>query len=167
MPADAPDGRADAGEREDTVVPVLIVDDQESFRSLLRELIAATEGFALVGEATSGEAALRAAVELSPRMVIMDKRMPGIGGIEATRLLTERQPHLVVLLISVEDPDPTVVQSCGAVAFLRKQELSPFVLRELWRSHGTSTAENCRGKQGSAAARRLLELGTEVGPGRP
>jgi DNA-binding NarL/FixJ family response regulator len=52
-------------------------------------------------------------------MVIMDKRMPGIGGIEATRLLTERQPHLVVLLISVEDPDPTVVQCCGAVAFLR------------------------------------------------
>jgi two-component system invasion response regulator UvrY len=66
VPADAPDGRADAGEREDTVVPVLIVDDQESFRSLLRELIAATDGFALVGEATSGEAALRAAVELSP-----------------------------------------------------------------------------------------------------
>jgi CheY-like chemotaxis protein len=125
------------GLRQDSPVSVLAVDDQESFRSALRELVAATEGFALVGEAASGEAALSAVEELSPRLVIMDKRMLGMSGIEATRVLTSRHPEVVVLLISVEEaPDLTVVQSCGAAAFVHKRELCPALLRELWRSHG-------------------------------
>jgi DNA-binding NarL/FixJ family response regulator len=124
------------GPRGDSPVSVLVVDDHAAFRSVLRDLVAATEGFALVGEADSGEAALEVADELSPRMVIMDKRMPGVGGIEAARLLTARHPELVVLLISVEQaPDPSVLPSCGAVVFVRKQELSPAVLREVWRRY--------------------------------
>jgi DNA-binding NarL/FixJ family response regulator len=117
-------------------IRVLVVDDQENFRDALRELVAATEGFALVGEAASGEAAVEAVTELKPRLVIMDKRMPGIGGVEATRVLTSRHPDVVVLLVSVEEPDGLLMQSCGAAAFVRKQELSPQRLRELWRDHG-------------------------------
>jgi DNA-binding NarL/FixJ family response regulator len=118
-------------------VAVLVVDDQESFRSALRKLVVATEGFVLVGEAESGEAALSAVEELSPRLVIMDKRMPGIGGIEACRVLTGRYPGIVVVLISVEeDLDSEVARSCGAAEFVSKPTLSPAVLREVWRSHG-------------------------------
>jgi DNA-binding NarL/FixJ family response regulator len=62
--------------------------------------------------------------------------MPGMDGIETARILTERHPELVVVLVSVEDPDARVVQSCGVAAFVRKQELSPRVLREVWRDHG-------------------------------
>jgi DNA-binding NarL/FixJ family response regulator len=133
------DGGADSGlpERIPDCVGVLVVDDQVTFRSALRELVAATKGFVLIGEAASGEAALRAVEELSPRMVIMDKRMPGMGGIEASRVLTDRHPEIVVLLISVEEPpDSQVLQSCGAAAFVNKTKLSPAVLREVWHSHG-------------------------------
>ena len=121
------------GERS---VEVLIVDDQESFRTALRDLVRATPGMSLVGEAESGEAALDAVEALSPRMVIMDKRMPGMGGVEATRMLTARHPDLVVLLVSVEVPESELMESCGASAFLRKQQLTRRALMEVWRSHG-------------------------------
>jgi DNA-binding NarL/FixJ family response regulator len=135
----ARDGSADSGLRERVRgdVAVLVVDDQETFRSVLRELVTATDGFALVGEAASGEDALTAAEELSPRLVFMDKRMPGIGGIEASRVLTGRHPEIVVILISIEDPpDSQILRSCGAAAFVRKEMLSPALLRDVWRSHG-------------------------------
>jgi DNA-binding NarL/FixJ family response regulator len=118
-------------------VSVFIVDDQESFRGALRELVAVTEGFTLVGEASSGEAALDAVPELSPRLVIMDKRMPGMGGIEATRRLTARHPEIVVMLISVEDPYAALMESCGAAAFVSKRQLAPRLLREFWQTKGS------------------------------
>jgi DNA-binding NarL/FixJ family response regulator len=136
VPADAVDGGAHPAPRDDDPVSVLVVDDQPVFRRVLRDLVAATEGFDLVGEAASGEAALEAAAELSPRLVIMDKRMPGMGGIEASRVLSDRHPELVVLLISVEEaPEPSVLRSCGAAAYVRKQDLSTAVLREMWRRY--------------------------------
>jgi DNA-binding NarL/FixJ family response regulator len=136
MPRAGPHDRADAGLRGESPVTALVVDDQESFRTAMRELVGATEGFKLAGEAASGEDALDAVDELSPRMVIMDKRMPGMDGIEATRVITGRHPEVVVLLVSVEDPDTQVMRSCGAAAFARKQELSTRLLRDVWRTHG-------------------------------
>jgi DNA-binding NarL/FixJ family response regulator len=137
MPSAGPPDRGDSGLRADGPITVLVVDDHESFRMAMRELVAATEGFTLVGEAASGEAALDAVAELSPRMVIMDKRMPGMGGVEATRILSARHPDVVVLLVSVEEPDPRLAQSCGAAGFARKQELSPRLLSGVWRERGT------------------------------
>lgn len=128
-----------AGDREQgvkSVVSVLVVDDQESFRGAMRELVVATEGFRLIGEAASGEEAIAAADELRPQLVIMDKRMPGLSGIEACRRITSRDPDVLVVLVSVEEPDTRVLRSSGAVGFIRKQALSPRVLRDLWREHG-------------------------------
>jgi len=127
---------ADAGPGRQGSVGVLVVDDQASFRVVLRELVAATEGFTLAGEAASGEQALDAVARLAPHMVIMDKRMSGMGGIAAARAMRTRDPGLVVVLVSVEEPDPEVIRSCGAAAFVRKQELSPALLRGLWEAHG-------------------------------
>jgi two-component system, NarL family, invasion response regulator UvrY len=115
---------------------VLVVDDQRLFRDVLRDVVLATPGMTLVGEAASGEAAVDAVEELSPRMVIMDKRMPGIGGIEAARLIRARRPEIVVVLVSVEVPDPEVLEESGAVAFLHKRELSPRALADAWRTYG-------------------------------
>jgi two-component system, NarL family, invasion response regulator UvrY len=129
------DDRAGAGSQEEDVVTVLVVDDQESFRSALRDLVDATAGFRLVGEATSGEAALEAVDRLSPRMVIIDKRMPGIGGTEAVRQLAARHPRLVTLLVSVEAPNSEHVDVGGATAAARKQELTPSLLRDVWQTH--------------------------------
>jgi DNA-binding NarL/FixJ family response regulator len=130
------DYRAGEGSRDGVEVTVLIVDDQESFRSALRELVRATKGFRLVGEAASGEAALAAVDRLSPRMVIIDKRMPGMGGIEAARALATRHPRIVTLLVSVESAHPEHAHPGGATAVARKQELSPALLRDVWQQHG-------------------------------
>ena len=66
----------------------------------------------------------------------MDKRMPGIGGIEATRRMLERDPRLVVFLVSVENPTSTALEASGAAAFLDKRRLSTRALVELWEAHG-------------------------------
>lgn len=122
-------------ERQATQVRTLIVDDQEPFRDALRYLIAAVPGFVLVGEASCGEDALAIVEELAPEFVLMDIRMPGIGGVTAARRLSERHPEIVVVLISVhgqEELPDALVASEGPATFVHKQSLRPHLLRELW-----------------------------------
>ena len=115
-------------------VTVLVVDDQEPFREALRHVIACAGGFALVGEATSGEEATAAVAALSPQLVLMDMVMPGMGGIAAARLILARRPPPVVALISVDDPslDPRALALGDRVVCVRKQDLLPARLTELW-----------------------------------
>jgi two-component system, NarL family, invasion response regulator UvrY len=115
-------------------VSVLVVDDQEFFRSVLCDLVSATPGFAVVGEAACGEDALPAADSLAPELVVMDIRMPGCGGIEAARLLTQRHPGLVVLLVSAQEAPAFAAGefSNAAVSFVSKRGLCAAVLRREW-----------------------------------
>ena len=117
-------------------VSVLIVDDQDLFRAVVRDVVRATPGMTLVGEAASGEEAVDAVENLSPRLVIIDKRMPGIGGVEAARRIRAGRPDIVVVLVSVEVPESEMLEASGAVAFLHKRQLSPRALAELWRTYG-------------------------------
>jgi DNA-binding NarL/FixJ family response regulator len=121
----------------DAPVRVLVVDDQPVFREAMRDVILATPGMTPAGEADSGEAAVAAVEQLAPRLVIMDKRMPGIGGVEAARRIRAGRPDVVVVLVSVEAPDQEMLEASGASAFLNKRELSPRRLAELWRTYGT------------------------------
>jgi two-component system, NarL family, invasion response regulator UvrY len=118
-------------------VTILAVDDHEAFRDMLRDLIAAAPGFLLVGEARSGEEAIRVVDVLLPELVLMDVTMPGIGGIAAARQIVSRHPEVAVVLISADDPSdrPEVAALGKAVAFARKQDLRPKKLRELWEMH--------------------------------
>ena len=129
-------GPGEPGVNESRPVGVLIVDDQPTFRKALRDLVAATPGLTLAGEADSGEAALEAVESLAPRMIIMDKRMPGIGGVEATRRIVDRHPETVGVLVPGEIPELELMNGCGAAAFLRKQSLSPRSLSAVWEAHG-------------------------------
>jgi CheY-like chemotaxis protein len=115
---------------------VLVVDDNAEFRGVLRDLVAATGGMTCVGEAASGETAVEAVAELSPQLVIMDRRMPGIDGVEAARRIRLCDGDVVVFLVSVEHPRSEVLEASGAAAFLDKRRLSSRVLMELWRMHG-------------------------------
>jgi CheY-like chemotaxis protein len=117
------------------MVGVLVVDDQQTYRKVMVQVVAAADGFALAAEADSGEAALDAADEHSPALVLMDKRMPGMDGHETTRRLTERHPGLVVVIVSVEDPDQSKARMAGAAAAVHKGALSPLLLQELWEQH--------------------------------
>jgi DNA-binding NarL/FixJ family response regulator len=110
---------------------VLVVDDQATYRAAMREIVEATPGLELMGEAESGEAAVAAAAELSPQVVLMDKRMPGMGGLAACRAITDRDRDVIVVLCSVEDPHPGAAEANGAAAMIRKQDLSRERLREI------------------------------------
>ena len=122
----------------DRAVRVMLVDDQEIFRSVLRELVEATPGFALAGEAGSGEDALASIGELCPDLLVMDVRMPGMGGIEAARVVGERHPEVVVLLVSAQPPEGLdAIEELGQMtSFACKGELRCGVLRDVWeRAH--------------------------------
>lgn len=117
---------------------MLAVDDQEIFRRAAHSLIAATPGFEQVGEAASGAEALELAADLQPDLALVDVRMPEMDGIETARQLTAAHPDVTVVLISLEEvPElPSSVNSVGAAAHVRKQDLSPRKLAELWADHG-------------------------------
>jgi two-component system, NarL family, invasion response regulator UvrY len=75
---------------------------------------------------------VRAAVaDVTPRLVVMDVKMPGMGGLAATRRLLARRPETVVVLVSVDECDSEQVLSAGAAAFIRKQRLSSRLLRQV------------------------------------
>jgi two-component system, NarL family, invasion response regulator UvrY len=115
-------------------VRVLTVDDQAVFRRVAHDVIVATLGFESVGEAGSGEEAIAAVEQLRPDLVLLDVRMPGIGGIEAARRITSAHPDTVVVLISIEEPNEVghAVRGCGAATLVRKQDFGPALLRRVW-----------------------------------
>ena len=115
-------------------VPVMIVDDQAPFRSAARAVLSLMPGFEVVGEAESGEAAVDMAAALRPRLILMDINMDGISGIEATRRITADDPDMVVVLASTyrEEDLPADALQSGAAAYVHKEELDPFLLRDIW-----------------------------------
>jgi len=118
----------------DDAVPVLIVDDQAPFRRAARAVVTATPGFEVVGEAESGEDAVAMADALSPGLVLMDINLPGINGIEATRRITTAHPGAVVMLLSTYQAGdlPADAESCGAAAYVHKEDFGPALVLDLW-----------------------------------
>ncbi|WP_200944967.1 MULTISPECIES: response regulator [unclassified Nocardioides] len=102
------------------MIRVLVVDDQDLVRQGLR-LILELAGLEVVGEARDGAAAVAATGELAPDVVLMDLRMPGMDGIEATRRICAEHPTPVVALTTF-DADEHVVDAlrAGAVGYLLK-----------------------------------------------
>jgi DNA-binding NarL/FixJ family response regulator len=109
---------------------VLIVDDQPPFLRAVRQLLESTRRFTILAEATSGEQALDLAVRLRPQLVLMDVRLPGLTGIQATRHIVDRLPQTVVVLVSTHRRAdlPPGLEDCGAAAFTRKEDVDPDAL---------------------------------------
>ena len=122
----------------ETPVGVLVVDYQLVFRQVAREVIEATPEFEILGEAGSGPHAIAATDELCPDLVLLDVRMPGMDGIETAGRLTAAHPQVVVVLISIDEPQymPDEVASSGAAELVRKQDFGPALLRRVWQAHG-------------------------------
>jgi two-component system, NarL family, invasion response regulator UvrY len=112
-------------------VRVLVVDDQSLFRRAAAALVRSVDEFELVGEAESGEQAVEIATSLRPELVLMDVRLPGIDGAEATRRILEELPDTRIILISTYEPQdlPAAISGCGARALIRKQDLDAEALQ--------------------------------------
>ncbi|GGT88088.1 response regulator [Streptomyces violascens] len=126
-------------------VRVLLVDDQEMVRTGLRLVIDRREDLSVVGEAADGEQAVARAVELRPDVVLMDVRMPGTTGVEATRRITTcwpgPGPAPRVLVLTTFDLDEYVHAAlrAGAVGFLLKNS-PPDLLAQAIRSTANGEA---------------------------
>ncbi|GAA4637129.1 response regulator transcription factor [Actinoallomurus vinaceus] len=103
-------------------IRVLLADDQELVRAGLRMVIDATPDVEVVGEAATGAEAVRLVRELHPEVVVMDIRMPGMDGIEATEMITAGSAAARVIILTTYDTDANVYASlrAGAGGFLVK-----------------------------------------------
>ena len=101
---------------------VLVADDHPFFRDGLRVMLEATPDTELVGEATDGNEAIALAHTLRPDVILMDLRMPGLGGIEATRKILSESPHVGILVVTMIEDDDSVFAAmrAGARGYLLK-----------------------------------------------
>jgi len=105
----------------DRAIRVMLVDDQQLVREGLRRMLELDEDIDVVGEAKSGEEAILKADEWDPDIILMDVRMPGMGGIEATRQLKAKECRANIIILTVyEDKYLAQAAEAGAVGYLLK-----------------------------------------------
>ncbi|MDP9475811.1 MAG: response regulator transcription factor [Actinomycetota bacterium] len=142
---------------------VLIADDHPLFRDGMRGLLATQPDMEVAGEATTGEEAVRLAGELHPDVVLMDVKMPGGGGIEATRRLLAAEPGARVLVVTMFEDDATVFTAmrAGARGYVLKDDDKDDVLGAI-RTVGRGGAVF-----GPGVAARLTDFLTTARPAVP
>ena len=103
-------------------IRLLIVDDHPIVRDGLRGVLDGEAGFVVVGEAADGRQALTRAAELSPGVILMDLRMPTMGGVEAIQHLRATAPQIRVLVLTTYDTESDVLPAieAGATGYLLK-----------------------------------------------
>ena len=101
---------------------VLVVDDHDLFRDGIASLLSA-RGYEVVGQASDGLEAVIRARELRPDLVLMDIRMPNMGGLEATRFITSEMPDVKVVMLTVSDDEADLFEAIksGAQGYLLKK----------------------------------------------
>lgn len=104
------------------MITVLIVDDHELVRAGIKSLLTSVNGIKVLAEASNGEEAIKMARDKRPQVVLMDVRMPGIGGLEATRKLLRADPDIKVIALTVcnEEPFPSKLLQAGAAGYITK-----------------------------------------------
>jgi len=145
-------------------VTVLLVDDQSLFREGLRTLLSVERGVEVVGEAGDGEAAVRLAVRLRPQVVLMDLRMPVLGGVEATRRLRAEAPASRVLVLTTFDDEDDVFDAlrAGAAGYLLKDAPRDKLVEAI-----RAAARGESFLQPSIAAKVVAEFSRMTPPARP
>ena len=104
------------------MIKLLLVDDHGLVRTAIARMLADISDLQVIGQANSGEQAYQLVGELNPQVVLMDVRMPGIGGLEATRKIKQRFPEVKILALSAyeDEPFPTRLLQAGAAGYLTK-----------------------------------------------
>ena len=115
------------------MIRVLVVDDHELVRSGISRLLDDTGMIDVVGQAGSGEDAVRMAKEIEPDIILMDIHMPGIGGMAATRKILHNQPDAQVIAVTVSDDNPYASRllKMGASGYITKGADADEMLRAI------------------------------------
>jgi two-component system, NarL family, invasion response regulator UvrY len=116
-------------------VRVLVVDDQVVFHDAAHAVIDAAAGFEWTGGASCGEEGVEQTARLRPDLVLMDVRMPGIGGVEAARQIASRGLPAIVVLITAGRP-PSDAGPGIAAEIVPKERLCGALLSRLWEDYG-------------------------------
>ena len=142
---------------------MLIADDPRLFRDGMRLLLGTQSDLEVVGEAATGDETVRLAAELRPDVILMDIKMPGISGIEATRRILTDAPQTRVLIVTMFEDDATVFTAmrAGARGFVLKDSEHADVLRAI-RSVGQGEAIFS-----PSVARRLIDFFGSTRPAAP
>jgi len=114
-------------------VRIILADDHALLRQGTAELLQHEPDFEVVGQAANGEEAVRMAHALQPDMIIMDIRMPGLSGVEATRQIRQELPHVQVLVLTAYDDDQYVFSllQAGASGYLLKTAPASDLIRSI------------------------------------
>ena len=115
------------------MLKLLLVDDHDLVRNGIRRILDDVEGFDVVGEAQTGEEAVKMCRKSPPDIVLMDMSMPGIGGLEATKQVLRICPDVKVIALSVhkENPFPAKVMQMGAFGYLTKEAAPQEMIRAI------------------------------------
>ncbi len=133
---------------------VLIADDQTLFRAGLARLLNEDARVEVVGQALDGQDAVKQAAKLKPDVVLMDLKMPGVDGIEATRQITEADPSIKVMILTTFETDSNVIQAlkAGASGYVLKDSTADAIVSSI-----VAVMSGERVMAG-AVANRVLEL---------
>jgi len=103
-------------------ISLLITDDHAVVRQGIRAFLDLQPDLVVIGEADSGEAAVRVAAELAPDVALMDLVMPGMGGVEATRLVKQASPHTQIIVLTSYHEDEYIFPAlrAGALSYVLK-----------------------------------------------
>jgi CheY-like chemotaxis protein len=131
---------------------VLVADDSDVFLRVAASVISDTNGLRLVGAVGSGQEAIRLLPQLRPDLVLLDFQMPGMDGIQTTRIIRRDEPGTVVIVISADlDGRSDAALAAGAATTLEKRDVVPSTLDALWQAHKPD------GRSSSVASTRSLE----------
>ena len=144
-------------------IRVLIADDHPLFRDGMHGLLDSVEDTEVVGEAATGEEAIEFTAELRPDVILMDIKMPGINGIEATREVVSTNPTVGVLVVTMLEDDDSVFAAmrAGARGYLLKGAEQAEVLRAI------RAVANGEAIFGPGIARRVMGLFSAEKPQAP
>jgi DNA-binding NarL/FixJ family response regulator len=143
-------------------IRILVADDQTLFRRALVEMLGRNPRLKVIDQVGDGRLAVQRALELQPDVVLMDIRMPGLDGVEATRQILAERPAMRILILTAFETDRHVLQAlqAGASAYVLKDSEPDALISGILAVHAGQRVVT------GAAANRVVDMLTNSGPTR-
>lgn len=143
-------------------IRLLVADDQTLFRKALVEMLERSPRLTVIDQVGDGRSAVKRALELQPDVVVMDIRMPGLDGVEATKLILAERPATRILILTAFETDRHVLQAlqAGASAYILKDSEPDALVSGILAVHAGQRIVT------GAAANRVVDMLTNSGPTR-